>query len=215
MTATTVTGQPTPQRQLENGYLIRPATRDDVGAARSVMLDTVYHDLRSGYVPRWHADIIDIEGAYLDPPRHILLVAERDGQVVATGGVRSHGPKHPPNPAWIAQRYPSGSTAQLCRIYVRAEHRRQGLARALVTTLLDFAAATEGYDTVYLHTDPASPGAEAFWRATARLVCDERELPERQEVVHFEIPLPGRQPAPLPETAAATQPATLSTRSDR
>lgn len=171
------------------GYLIRPATFEDVGGARSVMLDTIYRDLRTGYVPHWHADVIDIEGAYLIPPRHALFVAERDGQIVATGGVRSHGPQHPPNPAWIAERYPSGSTAQLCRVYVRPEHRRQGIARALVGTLLDFVRAAGGYDSVYLHTDPNSPGAEAFWRSIARLVCDERELPGGQQVVHFEIDL--------------------------
>ncbi|AXI79120.1 GNAT family N-acetyltransferase [Peterkaempfera bronchialis] len=173
------------------GYVVRPATRSDVDGARSVMLDTVYGDLRSGYVPRWHADIIDPEGVYLAPPRHTLLVAEYEGEVVATAGVRSHGPAHPPNPRWLAERYPSGGTAQLCRVYVRAEHRRRGLARRLVADLLDFAAADGGYRAAYLHTDPSVPGAEPFWRSLGRVVCDERELPGGgQGIVHFELPMP-------------------------
>lgn len=174
-----------------DGYVLRTATTQDVGGARAVMLDTVYRDLRSGYVPRWHADIIDIEGAYLRPARCTLLVVVRGDEVVATGAVRDRGPQAPPNPQWVADRFPSGSTAQLCRIYVRPEHRRHGLARALVRELGAFAARAGGYTSLYLHTDPAVPGAEPFWRSLAHEVCDERALPDGgQGIVHFELPMP-------------------------
>ncbi|MFE2496134.1 GNAT family N-acetyltransferase [Streptomyces scopuliridis] len=189
-------------------YCIRPATPDDLGAARAVMLDTVYRDFGMGYVPHWHADIIDLAGAYLTPARHALLVAvdESDsagtgkvegtgtgtgaGTVVATAALDSRGPAHPPNPRWLADRYPSGETAQLRRVYVRQDHRRHGLARALVRRLLEFAAADGGYRAVYLHTDPAVAGAEPFWRSLGKAVCDEREEPGGgQGIVHFEIPM--------------------------
>ncbi|MER5551203.1 GNAT family N-acetyltransferase [Streptomyces sp. NPDC002793] len=174
-----------------DGYVLRTATVRDVGGARAVMLDTVYHDLRSGYVPRWHADIIDLEGSYLRPERCTLLVVVRGDEVVATGAVRDRGPQAPPNPQWVADRFPSGSTAQLCRIYVRPEHRRHGLARALVRELGNFAARAGGYTSLYLHTDPAVPGAEPFWRSLAHEVCDERALPGGgQSVIHFELPMP-------------------------
>ncbi|TQE27985.1 GNAT family N-acetyltransferase [Streptomyces ipomoeae] len=172
-------------------YSIRVAGPDDLDSARAVMLDTVYRDFGTGYVPRWHGDIVDLDGAYVAPDRHVLLVAvdERDGGVVGTGALDSRGPAHPPNPRRLAERYPSGETAQLRRVYVRAEHRRRGLARRLVAALLDFAAADGGYRSVYLHTDPAVPGAEDFWRSQGVAVCDERaETGER--VVHFEIPMP-------------------------
>lgn len=117
------------------GYVLRTATADDLGGARAVMLDTVYRDLKSGYVPRWHADIIDLRAAYLRPERCTLLVVEHRGEIVATGAVRDRGPQAPPNPPWVAERFPSGTTAQLCRIYVRPEHRRHGLARQLVREL--------------------------------------------------------------------------------
>ncbi|WP_327662226.1 MULTISPECIES: GNAT family N-acetyltransferase [unclassified Streptomyces] len=182
-------------------YVIRVAGDGDVDKARAVMLDTVYRDLRSGYVPRWHADIIDPAAHYLRPERCTLLVAEHreSGEIVATGAVRDRGPAAPPNPQWVADRFPSGSTAQLCRIYVRPEHRRHGLARTLVRELVDFVVGVGGYEALYLHTDPAVPGAEPFWRSLAQEVCDERELPGGgQGIVHFELPLPAPVPAYAP-----------------
>jgi GNAT superfamily N-acetyltransferase len=174
-------------------YRIRTATTDDLDDARAVMLDAVYRDFGTGYVPRWHADIIDPERFYLAPPRHTLLVAvdERDGTVAATAALDARGPEHPPNPRWIAERYPSGETAQLRRVYVRPEHRRCGLARRLVAELMAFAKADGGYRSVYLHTYPTSSGAEALWRALGKLVCDERaeEPGGGQGVLHFEVPL--------------------------
>ncbi|MET7736014.1 GNAT family N-acetyltransferase [Streptomyces sp. NPDC005402] len=173
-------------------YSIRAAGPDDLDGARAVMLDTVYRDFGTGYVPRWHGDIIDPAAAYLVPPRHTLLVARdpEDGTVVATGALDSRGPAHPPNPRELAERYPSGETAQLRRIYVRPEHRRRGLARRLVEKLLVFAAADGGYRSVYLHTDPAVAGAEPFWRSLGKVVHDERETTGgASSVVHFEMPM--------------------------
>ncbi|ANS69257.1 hypothetical protein SLINC_7033 [Streptomyces lincolnensis] len=173
-------------------YSIRVASPDDIDSARALMLDTVYRDFGTGYVPRWHADIIDPATAYLAPARHTLLVAvdPADGAVVATAALDSRGPAHPPNPRRLADRFPSGETAQLRRVYVRPEHRRRGLARRLVEELLAFAAADGGYRSVYLHTDPAVPGAEPFWRSLGKVVHDEREdLGGGNHVVHFEIPM--------------------------
>ncbi|GHB15647.1 N-acetyltransferase [Streptomyces viridiviolaceus] len=172
-------------------YNIRTATQEDLDGARAVMLDTVYRDFGTGYVPRWHGDIIDPAGAYLVPERHTLLVAvDKAGEVVGTGALDSRGPAHPPNPRHVAERYPSGVTAQLRRVYVRPGHRRRGLARRLVDELLAFAAADGGYRAVYLHTDPAVTGAEPFWRSLAKVVHDEREEAGGGEgIVHFDVPM--------------------------
>ncbi|NUP35570.1 MAG: GNAT family N-acetyltransferase [Streptomyces sp.] len=173
-------------------YCIRTAGPDDLDGARAVMLDTVHRDFGTGYVPRWHGDLLDPAAAYLDSSRHTLLVAldPSDASVVATAALDSRGPAHPPNPLHLAERYPCGGTAQLRRVYVRPEHRRRGLARHLVSELLAFAAADGGYRAVYLHTDPAVPGAEAFWRSLGEAVHDEREDPGGgQGIVHFEIPM--------------------------
>ncbi|MFF8316848.1 GNAT family N-acetyltransferase [Streptomyces bobili] len=183
-------------------YCVRPAGPDDLDGARAVMLDTVYHDFGTGYVPRWHGDIVDPVTAYLTPARHTLLVAvDTEQQVVGTGALDARGPLHPPNPRHVAERYPSGATAQLRRVYVRPEHRRRGLARRLVADLLAFAAADGGYRAVYLHTDPSVEGAEAFWRSLGTVVHDERQDPDGgQSVVHFDLPLPVA-PTPRPHLA--------------
>lgn len=157
------------------------------------MLDAVYRDFGTGYVPRWHGDIIDPAPFYLSSPRHTLLVAVdgRDGAVAATAALDSRGPAHPPNPPWLAERYPSGETAQLRRVYVRPGHRRRGLARRLTGELLRFAAADGGYRAVYLHTYPGSPGAMGLWESLGKTVCDERkDVPGGGSgVVHFELPM--------------------------
>ncbi|WP_148589611.1 GNAT family N-acetyltransferase [Streptomyces sp. WAC01526] len=174
-------------------YTLRPATPADTDGARRLMLDTFYEEFGYGYVPEWHRDVIDIAGTYLDDPRHLLLVAVHNGEVVATTGVRSAGPAHPPHPRWLAERYPYGTTAQIVRVYVKAEHRRHGLARTLVRIASDFAATTPGYDRIYLHTNARAEGAEAFWRSMAKEVFDARTTGEHGpgvDTVHFEIPMP-------------------------
>ncbi|SFD52920.1 GNAT family N-acetyltransferase [Streptomyces aidingensis] len=177
-------------------YQVRPATAEDTEGARSVMLDTFYREFGYGYVPAWHADVIDLHGTYLTDQRHLLLVAAHgdrpDQQIVATACLHSRGPAHPPHPRWIAERYPSGSTAQLLRVYVRPEHRRHGLARTMVAMAADFAA-TIGYASLYLHTNADIPGAQPFWNSVAKEIFDARTTGEHGPgfaTVHYEIPLP-------------------------
>ncbi|MGV9304356.1 GNAT family N-acetyltransferase [Nonomuraea sp. NPDC003727] len=170
-------------------YELRAAGPADLDGARSVMLDTFYRDLGYGYCPEWHGDVIDLEGAYLRDPRHGLFVAVHRGQVVATTAVRAIGPKSPPHPAWLAERYPEHRTAQLFRVYVRPEHRRRGVGRGLVELARAFVANNQGYEHLYLHTDTRVPGAEAFWRSLATEVHDDRDGDARNfQTVHFEIP---------------------------
>ncbi|MFD1152263.1 GNAT family N-acetyltransferase [Saccharothrix hoggarensis] len=172
-------------------YEVRRAIDADLPGARSVMLDTFYQEFGYGYRPEWHGDVIDLDGAYVRPARHALFVAVKGDEVVATTGVRANGPASPPHPAWLAARYPHGTTAQLFRVYVRPDHRRSGLARALVEMATSFVAAAPGYERLYLHTDTRIAGAEPFWRSVATEVHDARDGdPITFQTVHFEIPLP-------------------------
>jgi GNAT superfamily N-acetyltransferase len=171
-------------------YEVRRAAKTDLPGARSLMLDTFYHEFGYGYRPEWHGDVIDLEGAYLAAERHALFVAVKGDEVVATTGVRSEGLSSPPHPASLAARYPDGSTAQLFRVYVRPEHRRCGLARALVNMATAFVTQTPGYERLYLHTDTRVAGAEPFWRSIAKDVYDNRDGdPVNFQTVHFEIPM--------------------------
>ncbi|SDL53927.1 Acetyltransferase (GNAT) family protein [Glycomyces sambucus] len=181
-----------------SGYVVRQAEPGDIADARSVMLDTVYRDFGHGYLPQWHADIIDVESFYLAPEDNALFVAERGGRVVATAGVRGQTPTSPPHPPEVADRFEEGRTASLYRVYVRPEHRRRGLAGALVDACLDFAASRERYTGVYLHTDARTPGAVEFWSRRGAVLFDERvavnehrgDAGEPFETVHFRLRLP-------------------------
>lgn len=173
-------------------YVVRHARPEDVPGARSVMLDTFYREFDYGYVPQWHSDVVDIDDTYLAHPRHTLVVAVLHGEVVGTTALHSRGPAHPPHPRWLTERYPSGCTAQLLRVYVRPDHRRHGLARAMVQMACEFAAGVPGYDSIYLHTNVDIPGAETFWRSLATEVYDARTTGEHGGfgTVHFEIQMP-------------------------
>ncbi|GAB3299136.1 GNAT family N-acetyltransferase [Parasphingorhabdus pacifica] len=171
-------------------YEVRRACRSDIESARTLMLDTFYRVMGHGYVSEWHADVIEMEASYFRTPGHALFVAVLGDEVVGTASVRASGPKSPPHPRWIADRYGAEGAAQIFRTYVRPEHRRHGLARELVDMACGFIADEPGYDTIYLHTNPAIEGAESFWRGVAKEVYDARQNSDYSPVVHFEIPVP-------------------------
>ena len=146
------------------------------------MLDTVYRDFGHGYLPQWHSDIIDLDSYYIAPEDNALFVAVSAAEVAATAGVRGQTPVAPPHPVEVADRFEEGRTATLYRVYVRPEHRRRGLAGALVDACIDFIAGRERYTGVYLHTDARTPGAVEFWSRRGRVLFDERtEINEAEE----------------------------------
>ncbi|TYB54392.1 GNAT family N-acetyltransferase [Nonomuraea sp. PA05] len=172
-----------------NAYTVGPAEPRHLEGARRVMLDTFYREFGYGYRPEWHWDVVDLEGTYLRPERHTLVVALHGEEVVGTTAVRAGGPKSPPHPEWLGRLYPDRSTAQLFRVYVDAAHRRRGLAREMVAQARRFVAEA-GYQALYLHTDTRVEGAEKFWSSVAEPVFDARDGdPERFQTVHYEIGL--------------------------
>lgn len=176
------------------GFTVRLARPDDLAAVRALMVRTFEEDFGYGYRPEYHADVDDLQGVYLDHPRHALLVAVADesGEIVGTGGVRSGGLKPAFNPPWLVARYDPERTAQLVRVYTLREWRGRGVARALVEQALRFVADAGGYTVVALHTDPRSPGAERFWRSLpTTLIHDDRDGPSGS--LHFEMAIPRRR----------------------
>ena len=164
---------------------VSQAGEDDVTAARRVMRRVVEEDL-GGYEPRWHRDVDDPAAAYLRPGRSALFLARLDGEVVGTAAVWPCRLQSPPNPGWLADRYADPAVCELRRVWVVAEARRRGAARALVRAAAGWATTTGGYRTVYLHTDAGVPGAEPFWRSMPTVeVHDDRSGPGK--CVHFEL----------------------------
>ena len=183
--------QRTTETSTGRGFAVRTARPDDLAAARALMIRTFEEDFGYGYTPAYHADVDDLQGVYLDHPRHALFVAVVDGtgEVVGTAGVRSGGLKPAFNEPWLVARYDPERTAQLVRVYTLREWRGRGVARALVARLLQFVAEEGSYTVVALHTDPRSPGAERFWRSMpTMLIHDDRDGPSAS--LHFEMAIP-------------------------
>lgn len=193
MTESLVSPSAAPHR-LVHGYVVRPAGRADLPGARSVMLDTFYRIFDYGYLPEHHDDVIDLAQTYLEHPHQRLWVATLHEQVVATTAIRARGPRCPPHPHWLAERYPDRTTAQLFRVYVRPEHQRRGLATALVEQAIDFVAHHPDLHNLYLHTDARVPGALEFWQTFGTIIHDGREPGGHFQTVHLEIPLRSAEP---------------------
>lgn len=187
------------------GFTVREVTPSDFAEARAVIMRVLEEDLGTGYMPQYHRDIDDMQGTYLDNRRQALFVAvdHAGGQVIGTIAVRTDGPKSPPHPHWLAERYAPDTACQLFRAYIAREHRRRGVARALVEAARRFIRDEGGYDTIYLHTNPSVPGAEPFWRAMpTREVFDSRreEGAPGTNALHFELEM-----LPVDVTASAAK----------
>jgi ribosomal protein S18 acetylase RimI-like enzyme len=188
--------QPSAQRPSaahEAGFTVRPARPGDLAGARALMRRTFEEDYGYGYLPAYHADTDDLQGCYVEHPRHALFVAvdAATGEVIGTAGIRAGTHRAPPHPQWLADAYDPHRTAQLVRVFVAREQRRRGIGRALVAAAQRFVAAEGTYATICLHTEARVPGVEEFWRAVGALVYDGRhETPP--QAMYFEVPIPSQ-----------------------
>ncbi|XP_029411842.1 N-acetyltransferase 8 [Nannospalax galili] len=100
-----------------------------------------------------HTDMADITKSYLSGHGSCFWVAESGGQVVGTVAARP------------AENPPVGrKQLQLFRLSVSPQHRGQGIAKALVRTVLQFAR-DQGYSDVVLETSILQRSAIAVYEA--------------------------------------------------
>jgi len=177
---------------METAWVARRASAEDLPGAMALMRRMLDEDFGHGWRADWHWDVADLDVlrvTYVEHPRQALFVALDGRDVVGTTAVREDGPKSPPHPEAVAARYAGPESGHLMRVWVAGEHRRRGIARALVELARDWAP-TAGYRTLCLHTDARMPGAEPFWRALPTLeVCDARGTEREFQTIHFELPL--------------------------
>ncbi len=98
------------------------------------------------------ADAAQLDPEEMEPPRGAFLVARDAGHLVGGVGLRSI--------ALTPRR-----VGEVKRLWVRPDRRRQGVAQALMTRLVDVAREL-GFAELFLETGHAQPEALAFYRAT-------------------------------------------------
>lgn len=176
---------------------VRVARPDDLEEARALMIEVIAHDYGYDYRTRWHDDVADPRGFYLEHPRQALLVAidERTGLIVGTAGIRVLRIAAPPHPPEIVARYDRERTAELTRVFVHPTARRRGIGRVLVEAARRWVANAGGYHVIQLH----SRTAVDFWRALPTVeILDTRRMADGgpdDGQVYFELAIPPRSAA--------------------
>lgn len=130
-----------------------------------------------------HTDMADITKSYLSDRGSGFWVAESGGQVVGTVGALPV--KDPP---------PGKKQLQLFRLSVSSQHRGQGIAKALVRTVLQFAR-DQGYADVVLETGLLQQGAVTLYysmgfQKTGESFMDILTWLVDVSLIHFIYPLP-------------------------
>jgi ribosomal-protein-alanine N-acetyltransferase len=127
---------------------VRPATEADVDAIAASEADNLGADA-------WSLGLVE-EGVAGRLPTVHYLVAEQDGRVVGHA---------------VASL--AGDIAELQRIAVAAEHRRAGIAAALLAEVVTLAAAARA-DRLLLEVREDNAGALAFYAAKGFVEVDRR-----------------------------------------
>ncbi|GJF06873.1 MULTISPECIES: GNAT family N-acetyltransferase [Pseudonocardia] len=112
-------------------------------------------EVQQEYVVRYGGrDDTPVAPAQFRPPDGLVLVAWVDDEPAGCVAIRRAEVADPVG----------GPVAEMKRLYVRAAHRRNGLARALVRAAED-AAATAGYARLVLETGSRQPESIALYAA--------------------------------------------------
>jgi GNAT superfamily N-acetyltransferase len=120
--------------------------------------------------------------SYLADARNVFLIAERDG--AATGFLRG---------TELGQLSSRRRQMFLYEIAVAGPHRRRGIGRALVLSLLEYCRARR-FDEVFVFTDPANTAAVRLYRSTGAVT----ETPADRMYVYPLSAIARSAPAPRP-----------------
>lgn len=110
-------------------------------------------EVQAEYVARYGGqDDSPVDPEHFASPTGAFLVVQVGGEAVGTVALRRH------------EEDPTGATAELKRLYVRAAHRRRGHARRILH-LAEERARALGYDHLVLETGTEQPEAMALYAA--------------------------------------------------
>jgi ribosomal protein S18 acetylase RimI-like enzyme len=127
---------------------VRVAQDDPLAAPLLAELATEYAHRYNGTVDAVHAWLSSYPAAEFAEPDGALVIGLLDGNPVTGGAFRRF----------------DESTAELKRIWTDSAHRRQGLAKKLLTEL-ETDIAARGYTRIYLTTGDRQPEAERLYES--------------------------------------------------
>ena len=113
---------------------IRKFKKEDQFAAQNIILNGL-KEYWGSIDNTLNPDVYDVEKAFLQE-RCTFVVAELDGRVIGTGGLKKTD---------------DPTTVELCRVSVDKSQRRQGIAKAIVIKLFEYASEM-GYKKVLVET---------------------------------------------------------------
>jgi GNAT superfamily N-acetyltransferase len=125
----------------------RAFRREDQAAVEALIQDGMRERWGEAYDPAANPDVADVWASYVDRGADVIVLVE-DGAVLATGTLLT----------------PEPGTGRIVRMAVRGDHRRRGLARAVVHELLARARA-RGLSRAVVRTDTPWPDAVALYRS--------------------------------------------------
>jgi GNAT superfamily N-acetyltransferase len=124
---------------------IRPFRASDQVAARALIEDALGDHF--GHIDRdANPDLADIYDSYANGAG-AFFVAERNGEIVGTTGLII-----------------AAGSCRIVRVAVARQHRRTGVASALLVRAVEFAK-DEGIPVLVAHTQPEWPDAVGFYRS--------------------------------------------------
>lgn len=163
---------------------VGPMLGHEVEALQALIMRAVYEDFGFSYRPDWHYDVDHLGEVYRG--RNVMLAARFQGAIIGSVGLRIGAP------VTIEGRYVKGdlSVAQIVRLVVHPDWRRQGIARLLVESIIPYAINDPETAHLYFHTSDTSASAIPFWTSMgATMIRDDRPNEPITRTVHFEFDL--------------------------
>lgn len=128
-----------------NIEIVEVTSPEQIEQFRALLLE-YFQERPDGFSERMAQDLRDLPGRYA-PPRGGMFLALCDGRPVATAAWTQHTP----------------ALVEMKRVYVRPEHRRKGIARALSQHVIEIARA-RGFAQVAISTWANATDAIALYR---------------------------------------------------
>ncbi|HBI3679769.1 TPA: GNAT family N-acetyltransferase [Citrobacter freundii] len=156
-------------------------THADIPAVQSFLIKHLNLFFNAGRVmPAAEEDIFDLKQQYILQERNLLLCAWSEKQeLIATLAVCQYDDRI----TELRGHYYLPETAEICRCYVDARYRRQGIGSRLFA-LAQMFCQQQKYKTLYLHTHHFLPGGYHFWlRKDFSIVMD---MQDEWQLVHMQ-----------------------------